>query len=135
MNLDSPVSSLMTTNVKCVGPDQKIIDLKHIYEQMQFHHHIPVIENDVLVGMVSLIDFMRAIHNASLDDDEAVYHSILVKEIMTLNPVTMSESATIKEIAEMLAKGEFNSVVITDAGHVKGIITTVDLLRFFLKNN
>lgn len=133
MNLNSPVTSLMTRNVKCVGPDQKIIDLKHIYEQLQFHHHIPVTENDILVGMVSLIDFMRAIHNASLDDDEAVYHSILVKEIMTLNPVTMNETATIKEIAEMLAKGEFNSVVITDAGHVKGIVTTVDLLRFFLK--
>lgn len=135
MNLDSPVSSLMTTNVKCVEPNQKIIDLKHIYEQMQFHHHIPVTENDILVGMVSLIDFMRAIHNASLDDDEAVYHSILVKDIMSLHPVSTGETTSIKEIAEMLAKGEFNSVVITDSGHVKGIVTTVDLLRFFLKNN
>lgn len=134
MNLNSPVTSLMTSNVKCVEPNQKIIDLKHIYEQLQFHHHIPVTENDILVGMVSLIDFMRAIHNASLDDDEAVYHSILVKEIMSPNPVTASENASIKDIAELLAKGEFNSVVITDKGHVKGIVTTVDLLRFFLKN-
>lgn len=135
MNLSSPVSTLMTTNVKCVSPDQKIIDLKHIYEQQKFHHHIPVMENDKLVGMVSLIDFMRAIHNASLDDSEEVYHSILVKDIMSLTPVSVDEDTTIETVATLLAKGEFNSVVITENEKVKGIITTTDLLRFFLKNN
>ena len=134
MNLSSPVSTLMTTNVKCVQPDQKIIDLKHIYEQQNFHHHIPVTENDILVGMVSLIDFMRAIHNASLDDNEAVYHTILVKDIMSIHPVSLEENTSIETVAELLAKGEFHSVVIAENGHVKGIVTTADLLRFFLKN-
>lgn len=135
MNLNSPVSSLMTTNVKCVTPDQKIIDLKHIYEQQQFHHHIPVTVNNELVGMVSLIDFMRAIHDATLDDNEAVYHTILVKDIMTPNPISVTESTTIKEVAEMLAEGAFHSVVISDNKLVKGIITTADILKFFLKNS
>lgn len=135
MNLNSPVSSLMTTNVKCVTPDQKIIDLKHIYEQQQFHHHIPVTVNNELVGMVSLIDFMRAIHDATLDDNEAVYHTILVKDIMTLNPISVPGTTPLKEVAEMLAEGAFHSVVITDNKQVKGIVTTSDLLNFFLKNS
>lgn len=135
MNLNAPISNLMTTNVKCVQPDQKIIDLKHIYEQQKFHHHIPVTKNDKLVGMVSLIDFMRAIHNATLDDSEEVYHSKSVKDIMTLNPVTSKEETPIQEVAELLAKGEFHSVVIANNGHVKGIVTTADLIRFFLKNH
>lgn len=135
MNLSSPVSTLMTTNVKCVQPDQKIIDLKHIYEQQKFHHHIPVTENDILVGMVSLIDFMRAIHNASLDDNEEIYHTILVKDIMSIHPVSIPDNTTIKEVAQILSKGEFHSVVISENGHVKGIVTTADLLRFFLKNS
>lgn len=134
MNLSSPVSTLMTTNVKCAHPDQKILDLKHIYEQQKFHHHIPVTENDVLVGMVSLIDFMRAIHDASLDDNEEVYHKILVKDIMSIHPVSIQESASIQSVAEMLAKGEFHSVVITENNRVKGIVTTADLLRFFLNS-
>jgi len=132
MNISSPVSSIMTTNVKCVQPDQKIIDLKRIYEQQKFHHHIPVTENDKLIGMVSLIDFMRAIHDATLDDNDEVYHSLMVKDIMSLNPVSSSENTTIKEVAELLAKGEFHSVVIADQGHVKGIVTTADLIRYFL---
>jgi acetoin utilization protein AcuB len=135
MNLNTPISTLMTKNVKCVQPDQKIIDLKHIYEQPNFHHHIPVVENDLLVGMISLIDFMRAIHTASLDDNEAVYHELLVKDIMTLHPVSISENTSIEAVVNLLAKGEFHSVVVTEDSHVKGIVTTADLLRFFLKNN
>lgn len=135
MNLNLPVSTLMTTNVECVAPDQKILDLKHIYEQQKFHHHVPVVENGELVGMVSLIDFMRAVHDASLDDNESVYHITLVRDIMSTHPVSVGASSTIKEIADMLAKGEFNSVVITENNHVKGIVTTADVLRFFLQNN
>lgn len=134
MNINSPVSGLMTVNVECVQPDQKIIDLKHIYEKQKFHHHIPVTENNSLIGMVSLIDFMRAIHNASLDDNEIVYHTILVKDIMSLNPVTINKNTTIKEAAEILAKGEFHSLVVTENKHVKGIITTSDILKFFITN-
>lgn len=135
MNLNLPVSILMTKNVECVTPDQKIIDLKHIYEKQKFHHHVPVVENNELVGMVSLIDFMRAVHNASLDDNEAVYHITYVRDIMSTHPVSVSEKTSIKVVADMLAKGEFNSVVITENKRVIGIVTTADILRHFLKNN
>ena len=133
MNLESPVSSIMTTSVECVNPTQKIVDLKHIYEQQKFHHHIPVVENDQLVGMVSLIDFMREIHNATLDDNEKVYQETLVKEIMSVHPVTISTHTSIREAAELLAKGEFHSLVVSDNGAVSGILTTSDLLQFLLK--
>ena len=135
MNLDFPIATLMTTNVKCVEPNQKIIDLKHIYEQQKFHHHIPVIENNKLIGMVSLIDFMRAIHTASLDDNEQVYHKIEVKDIMSSNPVTILENTSIKEATALLAKGEFHSLVVAENNEVKGIVTTADLLNYFLKNS
>jgi acetoin utilization protein AcuB len=134
MNLDFPIATLMTTNVKCVEPNQKIIDLKHIYEQQKFHHHIPVIENNKLIGMVSLIDFMRAIHTASLDDNEQVYHTVEVKDIMSSNPVTILENTSIKEATALLAKGEFHSLVVAENNEVKGIVTTADLLNYFLKN-
>jgi len=135
MNLNLPVSTLMTTDVECVSPDQKILDLKHIYEQQKFHHHVPVVDNDQIVGMVSLIDFMRAVHDATLDDNETVYHLTLVRDIMSTNTVAVGENTTLKEVADMLAKGEFNSVVSADNKQLKGIVTTVDFLRYFLKNN
>lgn len=133
MDLNLPVSTIMTSPVECVMPNQKIIDLKHIYESQHFHHHIPVTENGQLVGMVSLIDFMRAISYASLDDNEAVYSSKTVSDIMSIHPLGIDESSKISVVANLLSKGEFNSVVITKDNHVIGIVTTTDLIRYFLK--
>ena len=135
MNLNLPVSSIMTTNVECVSPDQKLLELKHIYEKQLFHHHIPVTEDGKLVGIVSLIDFMRAISNASLDDNEAVYNTQTVRDIMSIHPVSVAESATIREVAELLKRGEFHSVIIADNLHVTGIVTSADIIRLFLAEN
>jgi CBS domain-containing protein len=109
------------------------VDLKHIYEKRAFHHHIPVTENDNLVGMVSLIDFMRAISYATLDDNEQVYQTMKVRDIMSTKPVALSDDSTIREVAELLSAGDFSSVVITSNGKVAGIVTDTDLIRLLLK--
>lgn len=133
MNLDRAISSIMTKAVNSVTPDQKIIDIKHLYEKADFHSHIPVTENDKLVGIVSLINFMRAIHDASLDDNELVYNTILVKDIMTKNPVSVSPIDSIRTVTEILSEGNFHSIIITTNGKVEGIVTTTDLLKEVLK--
>ena len=66
----------MTKNVECIAPDQYLLDVKHIYEKKRWHHHIPVLENERLVGMVSLIDFMYNIVGAGMNDDHEVYKKL-----------------------------------------------------------
>ena len=66
------ITTLMTKNVVCVSPEQNLIDVKHIYEKKDFHHHIPVVENNKLIGMVSLIDFMYHISGAGINDDNKI---------------------------------------------------------------
>ncbi|MEZ4923015.1 MAG: CBS domain-containing protein [Crocinitomicaceae bacterium] len=134
MNRNQPISKIMTTDVECVSPDQLILDVKHIYEKRSFHHHIPVVENDKLVGMVSLIDFMRKIHNATLDDNEAVYHEVKVEEIMSRAPAFVTSDTSIEKVAIDLSKGEVHAYVVADGGKVVGIISTADIIRYFLNN-
>lgn len=134
MNLEAPISSVMTKSVETVSPDQKLINIKHIYEKQEFHSHIPVIENDKVVGVVSLIDFMRAIHNASLEDTEAVYHDLKVRDIMSKHPVSVTPDSSIRDVAEILSKGEFHSLLILSNGKLEGIITTTDIIRLVLKD-
>jgi CBS domain-containing protein len=52
---------------------------------------------------------------------------------MSIHPVGIDESSKIGDVANLLSKGEFNSVVITKDNHVVGIVTTTDLIRYFLK--
>ncbi len=134
MNNNIPISKIMTTVVVSVDPSQKLVDVKHIFEKEKFHHHIPVIENGKLKGIISLVDFLYAIKNASLDDNEQEYQNLFVKDIMSAHPATKSTSATINEVAEELAKGRVHAIVISDDGDVKGIVSTADVIRYFLNN-
>lgn len=133
MSINDPISSLMTTAVVCISPEQKLLDLKHIYEKNKFHHHVPVVEQGKLVGMVSLIDFMREVSHASLDEEEEVYHRSVVRDIMRINPVAVSPATPIAQVAEILSKGEIRSVVIAEENEIRGIVTTADIIRYFLK--
>lgn len=134
MNLDVPISTIMTSRVKSVSPDQKLIDIKHIYEQPEFHSHIPVTENNNVVGIISLVNFMHAIQDATLDDSEEVYHNQTVKNIMTSNPTSVSPETSIRDVATILAKGDFHSLLITTENQLKGIVTTTDILRKLIED-
>ena len=135
MNLQDPISTIMTSPVNCIESHQLLVDLKHIYEKVHFHHHVPVTADGKLVGVVSLIDFMREIHHAGLDDNEGVYQHIKVKDIMSIHPIYVDEKATIEEVAKLLSAGQINSVIITHENKVSGIVTTTDLVKLLVKKD
>ena len=129
------ITSIMTKNVVCVTHQQKIIDVKHIYEKKDFHHHIPVVDNEKLVGIISLVDFMYNIQGAGLDDNEDIYNKLQVKDIMTLNPFYLNTKTSIREVATELAKGKYHAVPIVDGDKLIGIVSTADIIKYFLEKN
>ena len=130
----TPVSEIMTKNVVCVTPEQKIVDVKHIYEKQDFHHHIPVIAENKLVGMVSLVDFMYRIKGAGLEDSNAVYNELTVKDIMTPNPHYTTQDVPIVDIANELSEGNYRALPVVQDMRVVGIVSTADIIRYFLNS-
>jgi len=126
------IIEVMTKNVVCVAPEQQLLDVKHIYEKENFHHHIPVEENGKLVGMVSLIDFMYNISGAGISDDNVVYKELKVKDIMTQNPFYLTTDATIEDVAKVLEKGNYHAVPVLENNNIVGIVSTADLIKYFL---
>ena len=122
----------MTKNVVCISPEQYLLDVKHIYEKKKWHHHIPVTENEELIGMVSLIDFMYNIAGAGISDENKIYKKLRVKDIMTQKPFYLTTSATIADAAKVLAKGYYHAIPILENNKIVGIVSTADLIRYFL---
>lgn len=134
MKLNDSVLSIMTSEVFSLTPNQSLLDVKHIFEKKSFHHHIPIIYNKKLVGLVSLIDFMRKIGNASLDDNDPVY-KVEIREIMTLDPIKIDASKKIKDAIEMLVDRNVHALVVTDEyNQVIGMLSTKDILQKLLLN-
>lgn len=126
------IIEVMTKNVVCVAPEQQLLDVKHIYEKENFHHHIPVEENGKLVGMVSLIDFMYNISGAGISDDNTIYRKLKVKDIMTKNPFYLTSSSTIEEVSKVLAEGNYHAVPVLENNKIVGIVSTADIIKYFL---
>ncbi len=126
------IIDVMTKNVVCVSPEQHLLDVKHIYEKDKFHHHIPVTQNEKLVGMVSLIDFMYNIAGAGMNDNNEIYQKLKVKDIMTQKPFYLKTDATIEEVANVLVEGNYHAIPVIENDKIVGIVSTADLIKHFL---
>lgn len=56
-------------------------------------------------------------------------HSMFVRDIMSVNVVTMPPDATIYEVAESMTKMDIGSIIITEEDRPLGIITESDIVR------
>lgn len=128
------ITTLMTKNVVYVSPEQNLLDVKHIYEKKDFHHHIPVVDNNKLVGMVSLIDFMYNISGAGINDDHKIYKKLHVKDIMTQKPFYLKANSTIEDAAKVLAQGHYRAIPILEDNKLVGIVSTADLIKYALND-
>jgi len=56
----TPVSDIMETHVVCVRPDQSVEECMALMTDKRFRH-LPVIERDVVVGLVSIGDLVKSV--------------------------------------------------------------------------
>jgi CBS domain-containing protein len=59
VSTETPVRDIMTTRVVCVRPDQSVDEGMALITDKRVRH-LPVIENDALVGIVSIGDLVKA---------------------------------------------------------------------------
>ncbi len=57
---DTPIADVMTSNVYTVGPDDIIDDCMKIVVERGFRH-LPVVEDDTLIGVVSANDLLAEV--------------------------------------------------------------------------
>lgn len=99
--------------------------------------HLPVVdEKESIVGILSDRDIQRAMQVIKINNfqqEVQIDASILVEDLMSWPVYVVSESTSILKVAEeMLTQKVSAFLVQNDAGRVKGIITTDDMLRLIL---
>jgi CBS domain-containing protein len=138
MNLNKPVSTIMTRNVYAVQHDDKLID---VYNLIRKHHirHVPVLYGKQLTGIISRTDLNRLTFSTLFagqeEADEAIFEMLTIPQVMSHKPRVVKESDTIQKVAEILASEEFHALPVVkdnDESVLAGIVTTTDVIRYML---
>lgn len=130
------VDSIMTKNLITLKPDDELSHAESLFKKHKIRH-IPVVEKGQIIGMLSYTDLLRisfvdAVDDDAEDVDAEVYNLFTMRQVMTKNVITISAQTTVKEAAAIFLKGEFHALPVVENGKIIGIVTTTDLLRYFI---
>ena len=131
-----PVSTIMSRNIIALNTVDNLERAESLFKRHKIRH-IPVVSGEFIIGMLSYSDLLRISYSDVSDDehsvDSVVYNMFTIEQVMAKNVVTITSQTSIKEAAEILAEKEFHALPVVDDGILVGIITTTDLLNYFIK--
>ena len=134
MTKREPIKSVMTSHPTYVQRSQPISQVYDLLDGAPFHH-VPVLDGERPVGMVSASDILRLVYDIDGSDDRMLRtmldHQFTIDDAMSSDLSTLPETATVREAASALADGRRHSVLVIGVdGSLAGIVTTTDLVRY-----
>jgi CBS domain-containing protein len=135
MRTDEPVARIMTETVVVIEADRPVGEVRDCFLHYPFHH-LPVVRDGRLVGMLSSADVMRLAH----DEPDAVGGPaaqpgapLRAEQLMHAPVASLAAQASLAEAAERLIETGVHALPVVDARDcVLGIVTTTDIMRCLL---
>ena len=131
-----PVSQIMTKELVTLNTTQSLYDAERLFKEYNIRH-IPVVEGDKILGVLSYSDLLRIsfadVTEGEEDVSSVVYDMYTIPQIMAKAPITVQASTNVKEVAEILATQSFHSIPVLDGEKLVDIVTTTDLIKYLLE--
>lgn len=126
----------MTKNVLTVSTSDSLRHVNALMKEKNIRH-IPVVNGNKLVGILSKTDIMRLsfgdLYESQAGTDEAMFDMLNIGQVMVHEPVTADKEETVRDVAEKLAAAEYHALPVTEDGNIIGIVTTTDIIRYLLE--
>ena len=142
MKNNVPVSEIMTKNIHKVSLSDELSKAESLMKKNHIRH-LPVVENEQIVGMLSLNDLLRIsfadavdVNGDEVEDNEnTVYQMFSVEQVMTRKIISINSKTTVAQAAELFLINEFHALPVVDNDSLTGIVTTSDVIRFYLERD
>ena len=133
MKVDAPVAQVMTPHPRVVQVTDKISDVRSALADGRMHH-LPVLEDRRLVGIISMTDLLEfgfKPRDSHTDLDEYLDEHFTISQVMQTEPVTIPSNSTVRDAARALTTGALHAVpVLKDDGELVGIVTSTDIMSY-----
>jgi acetoin utilization protein AcuB len=131
------VKDWMTGDVVTASPDTTLPDAHRLMDEKGVRR-LPVLKDGKLVGIVTRGDVRGAEPSSATSLSIWELHYLLarlkIKEVMTPDPITISQSATIGEAAQAMLDNRISGLPVVDSGgNLTGIITESDIFRMVVQ--
>ncbi len=139
MNLLSPVSEIMTTNLHTLKPSASIAEAAELFEKHKIHH-IPIVIDEKLVGIISMSDYLF-FRRGFLDnhEDEKLeqirMNNYEVSYIMTKGLATLEPTTRVNVALEVFKENILHAIPVIDEDKLVGIVTTHDIITLLAADN
>ncbi|MDT7887025.1 MAG: CBS domain-containing protein [Thermoproteota archaeon] len=128
LDLKLRVMDMMTKDVEYVSPDNTILDSIVVMNKRK-SRHVPVMENDKLIGMLSSRDILRLFSKCNNEENVKEAINIKVRKEMNISPLTIDLYAYIKDAANLMINKNIGALPVLDVTKVVGIITERDMIK------
>jgi len=129
------ISDVMTRHVITAPPGMSLALAQRLMDDHRIRH-LPVVQEEQLVGLVSDRDIRQALPSptTTLTQAEFTYKmgTLAIATCMTCAVVTVPPEADLVQGMRQLLAGPYGCVPVLTAGHLVGIVTAIDVLRGFL---
>lgn len=134
---DESITEIMSTDVKSIGVDEALSEVRARLQENRIHH-LPVVEGERLVGILSAVDLMKlSFESGDGEGGGNVLHPLdqcfSVRECMQVDVVSIDAGSSVRDAAEILGQGRFHCLpVVEPDGRLAGIVTSTDLIHYLL---
>jgi CBS domain-containing protein len=122
------IDAIMSTDLVTIEPSATLADARELMHSNRIHH-LPVMENDDLVGLVTLTNVLAATDSFLREDDSRIHaNEIHIKDVMVTDLATVDEHASLRQAALFIEKHKIGCLPVLAGGKLKGIITDTDFV-------
>lgn len=122
------IEAIMSTNLITVTPSATLAEARSLMHDHRIHH-VPVVEGDELVGLITLTNVLAATDSFLRDDSSRIHaNEIGIKDAMVTDVATVDVNASLRHAALFLERHKIGCLPVLDDDKLVGIITDTDFV-------
>jgi CBS domain-containing membrane protein len=130
------VGDIMSRELVTLAEDDTLADARRCMERGRIRH-LPVVRDDVLVGLVTHRDILAASFSVfaqvSEEEERRLFAEIPVSELMH-DATTVTAEVSVREAARLMRDNQFGCLpVVGRGGKLVGIVTEADFLELAVR--